>query len=134
MPTADALVERVGTIAQSLQRLEGDVTPDMLEKLDARLAEARGVGAIPADRERRVQLLERQRTSVVDLLEHRATLTAQLESASLALQNVKLELLKLRSGGLGAAMNDVTTATQEARALSRDIKYALEAAAEVRGN
>ena len=46
--------------------------------------------------------------------------------------SIKLVLLKLRSAGVGAAISDVTNATQEARALSRDIGYVLEAAAEVR--
>jgi serine/threonine-protein kinase len=50
------------------------------------------------------------------------------------LQNIKLDLMKLRSAGVGAAIADVSSATQEARALSRDIKYALDAAAEVRGS
>ena len=41
-------------------------------------------------------------------------------------------LQRLRTLGVGAAINDVTNATQEARALSRDIGRAVEAADEVR--
>jgi hypothetical protein len=43
-----------------------------------------------------------------------------------------LDLIKLRSSGLQSALSDVSTATQEARALSRDIDVALDAAAEMR--
>ena len=43
------------------------------------------------------------------------------------LQNLKFDLLKLRSSGIGSAIEDVTSATQEARALSRDIGHVLEA-------
>ena len=60
-------------------------------------------------------------------------LAAQLESASLALQNLRLDLLKLRSSGLGSAMSDVASATQEAKALSRDIGHAVDAVREVKG-
>jgi serine/threonine-protein kinase len=130
-PTVDALVERVAGLVQSLSRLEGDVRPGQVEELDLRLAQARREPAGAPDRDRKVALLERQRASVSDLAQRRATMLAQLESAQLVLQNVKLDLLKLRASGVGA-LAEVTTATQEARALSRDIQYALDAAAEVR--
>jgi serine/threonine-protein kinase len=60
-------------------------------------------------------------------------LASQLESAALALQNLRLDLLKLRSSGLESAMSDVASATQEARALSREIGNAVDAVREVRG-
>ena len=59
-------------------------------------------------------------------------LAHQLESAVLALQNLRLDLLKLRSSGLESALSDVASATQEARALSRDIGNAVDALREVR--
>jgi serine/threonine-protein kinase len=48
------------------------------------------------------------------------------------LQNLKLDLLKLRSSGLGTEIENQSSATQEARALSREIDSVLDAAAEVR--
>ncbi|HEX3159216.1 MAG TPA: hypothetical protein VHQ45_11910, partial [Gemmatimonadaceae bacterium] len=131
-PTVDALVERVALLAQALHRLDADLPADLLPALTARLAAARAEPAATADRERRLQLLERQRATIEDLVRRRATLSGQLESASLVLQSVKLDLLKLRSAGVQAALEDVTSATQEARALSRDIGHVLDAAAEVR--
>jgi serine/threonine-protein kinase len=77
-------------------------------------------------------LLRRQRTTLHDLLERRRTLLDQMESAGLTLQNLKLDLLKLRSAGVGSAIEDVTSATREARALSRDIEHLLDAADDVR--
>ena len=85
-----------------------------------------------AEQERRIGLLERQRTAIKELTERRGALAAQLESASLALQNLRLDLLKLRSSGLGGAMSDMNSATQEARALSRDIGHAVDAMNEVK--
>jgi serine/threonine-protein kinase len=56
----------------------------------------------------------------------------QLESAGLALGNLRLDLIKFQSSGLQSALSDVSTATQEARALSRDIEVLLDAAAEIK--
>ena len=56
-----------------------------------------------------------------------------MDNAGLALGNLRLDLIKFRSSGLESALSDVSSATQEARALSREIGAALEAAAEVRG-
>ncbi|GLC24115.1 serine/threonine-protein kinase [Roseisolibacter agri] len=131
LPTINALVERIAGLVQSLSRLEGDVRAGQVEELDARLARARAEPAGSPDRDRKISLLERQRASLADLAQRRATMLAQLENAQLVLQNMKLDLLKLRAAGVGA-LAEVTTATQEARALSRDIQYALDAAAEVR--
>jgi serine/threonine-protein kinase len=131
-PTTQALVERVAALAAALTRLDADLTPGMLESIDARLAAARRDGAAGPDQERKLALLERQRATVADLVERRGRLAHQLESASLMIGNIKLDLLKLRSAGVGAAIGEVTHATQEARALSREIGYVLEAAKEVR--
>ena len=134
-PTLDALAERVGALAITLHRLDADLGGASLETLERRLGALRAeAGPEPtAEQERRITLLERQRMSIAELAERRGTLAAQLESAGLALQNLRLDLLKLRSSGLGSAMSDVTNATQEARALSREIGHAVEAAKEVRG-
>ena len=132
LPTVDALVDRVAGLVVSLHRIDGDVPTDLVAQIERRLAAARAEPEGTPDRARKLQLLERQRASLADLTERRAALAGQLESAQLVLQNIKLDLLKLRSSGVGAAVADVSTATQEARALSKDIAHALEAAAEVR--
>ena len=56
----------------------------------------------------------------------------QLENATLALRSLRLDMVKLRTLGVGAAIGDVTSATQEARALSRDIGRAVDVADELR--
>jgi serine/threonine-protein kinase len=134
-PTLDALAERVGALALTLHRLDADLGGSSLDTLERRLAALRAeAGPEPtAEQERRITLLERQRASIAELTERRGTLAAQIESAGLALQNLRLDLLKLRSSGLGSAMSDVANATQEARALSREIGHAVDAAKEVRG-
>jgi serine/threonine-protein kinase len=133
-PTVDALAERVGSLAATLHRLDADVGNASLPALDDRLASLRAEsGAAPsAEQERRIALLERQRATIGELVARRGILASQLESAGLALQNLRLDLLKLRSSGLESAVSDVMNATQEARALSRDIGYAVDAVREVK--
>jgi serine/threonine protein kinase len=126
-PTVDALAQRVGALATTLHRLDADVSGASLGALDTRIASLI-TEPETAERERRLSLLQRQRASLHDLLERRRSLANQLESAGLMLQNLKLDLLKLRSSGIGAAIDDVTSATQQARALSRDIGHVIEAA------
>jgi serine/threonine-protein kinase len=130
-PTVDALAERVGALSTTLHRMDSDVTPDSLADLDARIADCE---ARPQSRERdqRLELLQRQRATLNDLVTRRETLMTQLESASLMLQNMRLDLIALRSAGVQSALDDVLTATQEARALSRDIAHVLDAARQVR--
>ncbi len=132
LPTVDALAERIASLAQMLHRLDQDVPAGTLERLDTRLAEVEREGPSAIDQERRLGLLKRQRTTLADLAERRARVARQLESAGLALENLRLDLLKLRSSGVQAAIHDVQNATQEARALSREIGHVLEAAEEVR--
>jgi serine/threonine protein kinase len=133
-PTVEALAQRVGTLALTLHRLDADVGGSSVALLDARIATLRReAGPEPtAEQERRIGLLDRQRSTIGELTERRAVLAGQLESASLALQNLRLDLLKLRSSGLGSAMSDVANATQEAKALSRDIGHAVDAVREVK--
>jgi serine/threonine-protein kinase len=130
-PTIDGLVERVASLATTLHRLDADVSGTSLGALDERIASAER-DARGGDGDRRLALLRRQRSTLHDLLDRRRTLLEQLESASLTLQNLKLDLLKLRSAGMGSALEDVTSATREARALSRDIGHLLDAADDVR--
>jgi len=130
-PTVDALAQRVGALATTLHRLDGDVSGASLGSLDHRIA-ALETETPTAERERRLVLLQRQRTSLRDLLERRRSLADQMESAVLMLQNLKLDMLKFRSSGIGSAIEDQTSATQEARALSREIGNVVQAAEDLR--
>jgi serine/threonine protein kinase len=131
-PTLRSLVDRVVSIAQALHALDTDVNPDHIARLDARVAEAKSLPTGASDRERRITLLERQRTSLAELVKRRGALADELENAALLLQTMRLDLLRLRSAGIGNAASELSSVTQEARAVSRDIGRVLDAAAEVR--
>jgi serine/threonine protein kinase len=131
-PTADALFARIQALAPALHRLDAEIGADRAKSLDERIAQIEAQPGDAADRERRLNLLRRQREMLVDLEASRAKLVEQYESACLLLQNLALDLLKVRSSGLDSAMGGITSATQEARALSREIGYVLNAADELR--
>ncbi len=130
--TADGLYERIAALATALHRLDGEVGTDRLPALDERIAQIEAVPGDARDRERRLTLLRRQREMLAELVRSRAALAEQYESAGLLLQNLALDLLKVRSSGLDSALGGITSATQEARALSREISYVLDAADELR--
>jgi serine/threonine-protein kinase len=130
-PTLKALAERVGSLAGAMHRMDEDITPATMTALERRIADTKAQPESP-DRDRKLALLERQHSTMSDLLQRRETLNTQLESAALLLQNMRFDLLALGSAGVQSTINDMSSATQEARALSRDIQIALEAAREVR--
>jgi serine/threonine-protein kinase len=132
VPTVNALAERVASVAQLLTDLDADASPRKLTELDEHIARVKAEPENSPDHERRLGLLERQRTSLAELGTRRARLAGQLESAGIALQNLKYDLLKLRSSGVQSAIGDVNSATIEARALSKEIGHVLEAADEIR--
>jgi serine/threonine protein kinase len=129
--TVNALVQRVVNLAQMLHRLDLSIDPRLKDDLDARIASV-GAEAEAPEGERRITLLHRQRATIEELMQRRAALARQLDSAGLALGNLRLDLIKFRSSGLQSALSDVTSATQEVKALSRDIDAMLEAVAEVK--
>ena len=130
-PTANALVDRIVQLATSLQDLHRDFDPRQLHDLETRIEEMRSEQPTP-EGERRLALLQRQRGSLESLGQRRHTLSRQMENAGLALGNLKLDLMRLRSSGLQSALSDVSNATQEARILSREIGSVLEAVQEMR--
>ncbi len=132
VPTVNALVERIASLAPTLHRLDGDLQPDSLSRLDERIADVERQDPRTPEAERKLALLTRQRSSVQDLMQRRETLLGQLESAGLLLQNLKLDLIKVGSAGVQATAQGLNSATQEARALSTEIGYVLGAADEVR--
>jgi eukaryotic-like serine/threonine-protein kinase len=129
--TANALLKRAEDLARTLHTLSGDVEQGALDRLDGRLASLREQPDSP-ERERQVGLLGRQRQALNDLLQRRQVIEEQLESCVLAMQTLRFDLLRLKSAGVAAVLSDLTNATQQARALSRDVDHAIEAAGEIR--
>jgi serine/threonine-protein kinase len=131
-PTADALLERISALANGLERLQRDLPTDALTQLESRVASVHAEPEQAPDRDRRLTLLTRQLSSLQELVSRRETMQRQLDSATMALRSLRLDIVKLRTMGVGVAISDVTNATQEARALSKDLGYVISAADEMR--
>jgi len=125
--TVDGLSTRALNLARTLSQMEGEVDPEALGRLEARIQDLKTDGD-----DRRVDLLRRQHATLKELLERRAGLQSQFESCVLAVQNMRFDLLRLRSAGVSSVLDELTSATQAARALSFDVEAAIEAASEIR--
>ena len=129
--TIDGLLNRAEDLARALQAVSAGVDPGTLNRLHEKI-EATKRQADNPERGRQLDLLERQRQTLTDLLTRRQLIEDQIESCVLAMQNVRFDLLRLRSAGVAAVLEDLTHATQHARALSRDVDHAIAAAGEIR--
>ena len=130
LPVVNSLVARVLELSGALHQLDCDMGSATDGSLDARIAEMRGRAVQESDRT--LALLVRQHRSLTELEDRRSLLHSQLEGASIALQNLRLDVLRLGSLGLEPpAVHAVGQATEQARALSRDLAYLLEGAREV---
>jgi len=129
--TVNGLYERATDVARTLHAMDSNMDTEGLGQIDERIA---ALAKEPDDpeRARRLNLLERQRQTIVDLRGRRGQVASHLESCVLAMQNVRFDLLRLRSAGVAAVLGDLTQATQQAKALSRDVDNAIAAAGEIR--
>jgi serine/threonine protein kinase len=129
--TVDGLYERATDLARTLHAMDSNLDVQGLAQIEERIA---GLAKEPDDpeRARRLNLLERQRQTINDLHGRRGQVASHLESCVLAMQNVRFDLLRLRSAGVAAVLGDLTQATQQAKALSRDVDNAIAAAGEIR--
>jgi eukaryotic-like serine/threonine-protein kinase len=129
--TVDGLIRRAEDLARMLHSMSADVDERALTRIDDKIDVVKRHEE-GAERERQISLLERQRQTLSDLLGRRRRVEDQIESCVLAMQNVRFDLLRLRSAGVAAVLSDLTHATQQARALSRDVDHVIAAAGEIR--
>jgi tRNA A-37 threonylcarbamoyl transferase component Bud32 len=129
--TADALYARATDLARTLHAMDTNLDSQEVAAIDERIA---GITREPDDpeRARRLGLLQRQRQSITDLRGRKSQVASHLESCVLAMQNVRFDLLRLRSAGVAAVLGDLTQATQQAKSLSRDVDNVIAAAGEIR--
>jgi hypothetical protein len=129
--TADALYARATDLAHTLHAMDSNLDSQEVAAIDERIA---GISREPDDpeRARRLGLLQRQRQTISDLRGRRSQVASHLESCVLAMQNVRFDLLRLRSAGVAAVLGDLTQATQQAKALTRDVDNVIAAAGEIR--
>ena len=128
--TTEGLYGRAAQLAGTLGSMDG-LGLDDLPRLNARVTELqqRPDGE---ERDRQISLLQQQLQRYTELHAQRGQFSDRFESCVLAMQNVRLDLMRLKQSGVGAVLSGLTMATQQARALSRDVDNAIGAAAEVK--
>jgi len=130
--TTEALYNRAVELGRTLNDLDqGFGHTEAPEKIKARLVELSDQPQSD-ERDRQFRLLEQQFRTANELFERRRAMADRLESSVLAMQNVRFDLIRVRSAGVGGVVGDLTQATQAARALSRDVDHLIAAASEVK--
>ena len=135
-PSAEALVDRVRTLAATVTDLERTSDPRALEDVSAQIARLEAQ-ANPLDRQaseervRRLALLKRQRRALSTQDRRRSEAAGKLDSCVLALSNMRLDVLRLRAGNIAGAMDQITTLTERARSLAEEVDAAVYAADEI---
>lgn len=128
--TVDGLARRSNELGRTLHLMAGDAEPANLASIEAQLAALTASDEQEAVRQR--SLLERQRKTMAELVDRKRQVEAQFENCRLAMQNLRLDVLKLKSANLQEVLGDLTTATRQAKAISRNVDAAIGAAGEVR--
>ena len=129
--TADDLYQRSLELGKTLNDIDVNFGQDTPERIRQRLELLRAQPEGP-ERERQIDIYEKQLRTATELTDRRNKIASRLESSVLAMQNMRFDLLRLRTAGIGAVLGDLTQATQQARAISRDVDHAIAAASEVR--
>ena len=135
--SAEALADKVRGLAVVLADLErsnaaggSQALEDEISRLEnaANPLDSRG----SEERVRRLAFLKRQRRSIADLASRRDAVAAKLETCMVALQNIKLDLVRLNAGS--QTSQHVTDLALNALSLADSVDSALVISDEMRGN
>ena len=132
--TADALYRRIELLAVDLTELDrgftagdGDKVEQEIEQLEAA---ANPMDPRSEERVRRLAILKRKRGSLRDLRKKRESQGARFENCVLALENMRYDVLKLKTGG--QSFQQVTQLAERAMSLAQEVDNAVYVAEEMR--
>jgi serine/threonine-protein kinase len=134
--TAQTLNNKVLGLAAAIEQIDrsaGNVSSEKIEK-EISLLESQANPLDRAgseDRVRRLAALKRQRRSVADITRRRSEMSGKLESCALALQNMRLDVVRLRTGTNAESWQHITSVADQAMALARDVDNAVYVADEM---
>jgi len=134
--SAEALADKVRGLAVVLADLERTNTAGGSEALEEEISRLENA-ANPLDsrgseeRVRRLAYLKRQRRSIADLANRRDAVAAKLETCVVALQNIKIDLVRLNAGS--QTTQHVTDLALNALNLADSVDSALVISDEMRG-
>ena len=129
--TVDGLYQRATELGKTLAAMEVNLATGEVPRIEQRLQLLRAE-PVSEDRERREAMLKRQMDTLTEIQKRYDEMRQHFENCVLAIQTMRYDLLRLRSSGIAAVAGELTHATQAAKALSRDVDIAIEAAGEMR--
>jgi serine/threonine-protein kinase len=132
--SARALADKVQVLTAALAQLDADAAPGASAVLEAEIARLEAEAnpldrAASDDRVKRLAYLKRQRRAVADVARRRDAAAAALEHCRIALQTMRVDLVRLRTGTASPAQ--VTTLAERAMVLAREVDGIVGAAGEV---
>ncbi len=132
--TAARLADSVVQLAQSLRELDvAGGAPDAAtidKEITLLESQANPLDRVASEeRVRRLATLKRQRRTVAEMNRRRDGMASKVEECSLALQNIRFEMLRLKTGS--QSWQQVTSVAEQALALARDVDEAVYVADEL---
>jgi serine/threonine-protein kinase len=130
--SANALVDRVRSLARSVVEAgPGELSAQAIDQEITQLeSEANPLDRVASEkRVRRLAFLKRQRRGVAEVDQRRAQAASRLEGCAMALQSMRLDVLRLRAGAL--SHQQVTSVAEQALTLAREVDSAMYVADEM---
>ena len=133
--SASALADRVRNLALALGDIDRSAAAGGSEALEAEISRLENA-ANPLDqsgsdeRVRRLAFLKRQRRAIAEVSTKRGSIAAKLETCLVALQNIKLDLIRLNAGS--QTPQHITSLAMDALNLADSVDTALYVADEMR--
>jgi serine/threonine-protein kinase len=132
--SANALVERIRSLSsaaiQGGAEGPGIGASEIDEEITQLESEANPLDRVASEkRVRRLAFLKRQRRAVADVEQRRSQAAARLEGCAMALQSMRLDVLRLRAGAL--SHQHITSVAEQALTLARDVDSAMYVADEM---
>jgi serine/threonine protein kinase len=132
--TADALYRRIELLAVDLTDLDRAFSADDGDKVELEIeqleAAANPMDPRSEERIRRLAILKRKRSSLRDLRKKRDSQSSRFENCVLALENMRYDVLKLKTGG--QSFQQVTQLAERAMSLAQEVDNAVYVAEEMR--
>jgi serine/threonine-protein kinase len=133
--TAIDLVNKLESITKDLVRMEASLSPELLtraeQEIDTLEQEANPLDTTRSEaRVRRLAQLRRERRTLLDGQAKLQARRGQVDSCRLALENVRLDLVRLRTGN--SSVHSVTLVAEQAMQMAREVDIAVQAVNEVR--
>jgi len=132
VPSAEQLFDKIRALANTLAALDSEgvdaSAADVEREIETLEAQANPLEPASEQRVRRLAGLKRRRRALIDLKKRRDEARAKIESCGIALENMRLDVLRLRTGG--QTHYNVTLLAEQAMRLARDVDVLAYAADE----